>query len=106
MRDCVIDYKVVKIAGFGTFEHKTTKRKDIVLPTGEKIDLQQHEKLKFTPSKYIDGAIADGISSMAFDDRKEKINALLRGEDVPGYQLYGDGRLMRIDDEDDNKDVE
>ena len=98
LRNCVIDNPLVKISGFGKFEHKASPAGTITLPTGETVDVPVRMKLKFTPSKYVDGAIIDGISSMAFDDRMEKINALMRGEHVPGYRLYGDGRLVEVEE--------
>lgn len=100
LRNSVIDNTVVTISGFGRFEHKPVPAREIDLPGGEKINVPVRMKLKFTPSKYIDGAVIDGISSMAFEDRMEKINALMRGEHVPGYRLYGYGRLIEVEETD------
>lgn len=100
LRNCVIDNPIVKISGFGKFEHKPAAGRTIKLPTGEVIDTPTRMKLKFTPSKFVDGAVIDGISSMVFDDRMDKINALMRGEHVPGYRLCGDGRLMEVEETD------
>lgn len=100
LRNSVIDNPIVKISGFGRFEQKLAPARQITLPTGEIVDTPARMKLRFTPSKYLDGAIIDGISSMAFDDRMEKINALMRGEHVQGYRLCGDGRLMEVEEED------
>lgn len=100
LRDCVIDNPVVKISGFGSFEHTPAKGRVINLPTGGTVDVPTRMKLKFTPSKYVDGAVVDGISSFAFEDRMQKIHAIRRGEYVPGYRLYGDGRLIEVEEDD------
>lgn len=100
LRNSVIDNTVVTLSGFGRFEHKPASARSIDLPGGEKIEVPVRMKLKFTPSKYINGAVIDGISSMAFEDRMAKINALMRGEHVPGYRLYGDGRLIEVEETD------
>ena len=100
LRDSVIDNDVVTISGLGRFEHKLVPARCIDLPTGGKVDVPDRMKLRFTPSKYIDGAVMDGITSMAIADRMEKINALMRGEHVPGYRLCGDYRLMEVEETD------
>lgn len=100
LRDCILDNPTVMISGFGKWEHRPMKECQITLPRGEVVEVPARVKLKFTPSKYVGGAVSDGIDSMMFADRMNKINALLRGEHVPGYRLYGDGRLMEIEETD------
>lgn len=100
LRNCVLDNSVVKISGFGTFEHKAAAERTIKLPTGGIVEAPTRMKLRFTPSKFIAGAVTDGINSMMYEDRMAKINALMRGEHVPGYRLYGDGRLIEVEETD------
>lgn len=101
LRDSCIDNPEVNIYGFGKFEHKVRGAKVGRLPTGEKVEIPPVTKLRFTPSLYVADAVKDGIDSMQFDDRMNKVRAIKRGEYVAGYALRK-GVLVEVDVPDDH----
>lgn len=97
LRDSVLDNAKVKISGLGVFEHQSNKERSSVLPDGTPFVIPAMVKLKFHPSKHLGQAVTDGLDSISYAERLKKINAIQRGEYVPGYALDKSGRLIEVD---------
>lgn len=96
LRNSCIDNPEVNIYGFGKFEHKVRGAKVGRMPSGERVEIPPITKLRFTPSLYVADAVKDGIDSMQFGERMEKVRAIKRGEYVAGYALRK-GVLVEVD---------
>ena len=96
LKGAIIDEEKVSIYGFGTFEHRHHKGRTMKNFEGEKFTCPDTTMLKFVPSIYLRDAVKDGIGSVEFERRMDKIRALRRGEYVPGSYVSG-GRLGKMD---------
>lgn len=96
LANAILDDDIVHIYGVGKFIQKkrskdTPQSRTYKTPDGRIWDITDRPILKFKPSVYLHQAVRDGLNSDQFFERMKIINALKRGEEVPGYKLARGG---------------